>query len=156
MQSMLRDVGHCIAHDARNRGIAFKYVEDYVTRLRTLLTEGGDLRVDVFFPIEQIIDELVAYLRTTPVSFDEHHLRSQQEHLVSVTADVLDGTTFELPSANAFLWNGDNPTLVVAFNEAINGGISIPAGVSFGSPMLIASKPKQMPGASFRRRPSAG
>src|SRR5690349_2016314 len=43
----IKDIAHCIAHSKRDRGYAFKYVEDFVNKVIEWIQSGGRLVVKV-------------------------------------------------------------------------------------------------------------
>lgn len=103
-KSMVRDLGHSVAHDSRDQGLSFEYLKKFALNVRRVLIHGGNLRVPIMFPIGDVIAEMNSVLQRLGISgrlpAEDARVRYA---LASAIADVLDGTTFKLDFARITL-----------------------------------------------------
>lgn len=137
---MLRDIGHSIAHDSRDRGYAFEYVREFVEHVVDVLRNGGALKVPVAFEIGTILDQLHATAAKVGAQSDASALHAQRPQFVDLLGDILDGTSIELPGREVsaiFEFAGSfQPAIVLQFNTAITNLLPIHAGTKIAFPML--------------------
>lgn len=137
MKSMLRDVGHSIAHDERTKGESFEYVARHVKTLRRVFALGGVLSIKIMFPIHELLDELAEQVEEHGIAVDRPALHEQWRMLADLVADILDGVEYRLSGAVATLEAGPQHALVVQFDKPLVGGaITVPEGVALAFPLL--------------------
>jgi hypothetical protein len=103
-KSMLQDLGHSVAHDARDKGRSFDYLEKFSLNVRRVLIHGGNLRVPVMFPVRRIIGEINGVMAQldAPERLPLADVRLHYSAANSI-AEALDGTTYSLKVANSEL-----------------------------------------------------
>ena len=133
-KSMLRDLGHSVAHDARDRGVSFDYMEKFALNVRRVFIHGGRLVIKLMFPIRDIVLEMNTLFRRIGIEelIDPDDTRVHYL-LASMIADVLHGTTYRLRVATGTLTRGWQPdgtrafTAQFKFHDDIAGVITMPA-----------------------------
>ncbi|WP_157480193.1 hypothetical protein [Leifsonia sp. Root227] len=144
--SMLLDLGHSVAHDERNKGQTFEYLERYARRVRIVFTHGGRLHVPLAYPVEDVIRELNLVLRDLglAVKLDPDDIATRQVMAAGI-ADALDGTSFALKGATVVISTGVSEvgkhySLQLTLRDSIDGVIKYRAGTKIGLPWLIDTK----------------
>lgn len=143
---MLHDLAHSAAHDERDKGYAFDYLQGLVNEL-SAANEGRTalLEVVVAYPIAAVLKELNAVLKAEQIGV-QLPLNDDRTNFTAARAfgQALDGTTFKLKRATAHLEmrteGRDTPLfgMVIAFAESFLGH----GGVSIGVPWLLGIDPK--------------
>jgi len=102
--SMLRDLGHSVAHDTRDRGLSFDYLEKFSLNVRRVLIHGGILNSKTMFPINDVIGEVNLVLANLHIA---DRLIENDDRvrflLTAMIGQVLDGTTYHLRVAEGKL-----------------------------------------------------
>lgn len=144
-KSLLQDLGHSVAHDEREKGRSYDYLEKFTLNLRRVLIHGGNLHVPVMFPVRRVIGEINGVMAQLALSerLPLADVRLQYSVANSI-ADALDGTSYRLRVANCelALLNGDGyPSFdaVIFFNHEIETPVPMPAGklAGFAVPLLM-------------------
>lgn len=127
----IKDIGHTVAHDNRDRGTAHRHVNDFADSIMTAAREGGLIVSRVLFPVEEIIAETASLLSKHRITLDESRVHAHSKHLVSMIADILDGTVIVMGSddTEAELHGGRQPSFTLRLK--LFGGLGI------AGPMLI-------------------
>ena len=128
----LRDIGDSIAHDTRDKGYGYKYVERFIQHVHDVFTKSGTLVVKVFLPIDLVLDELADVISRLGIAVDRDAMNAHRGMWVRRLAHILDGTTFNTPLADCVLRSGPARNLIT-FKEAPLAGAP---GFGFGFPLL--------------------
>jgi hypothetical protein len=148
--SLVRDLGHNIAHDTRDRGRAFENLGGLVQRLRAALEQGPNPAFELIFPVENVMKELNVGLASFGISerLDVNSAAVRQRFAAGI-ADAVAATTYKFKGADAQL--GIAPTGEYLVLITIT---DMPEKVSpetkFSVPWLTANRP----GDSFRSKRS--
>lgn len=144
-KSMLRDLGHSVAHAERDKGLSFDYLEKFTMNVRRVLIHGGNLHSKILFPIVDVIGEINGVL--AHVGIEERLPKDDpgiQYALANPVADALDGTSYKLRVAVATLsyvgTESGYPQYLatIRFKHDIEGAITLPAdGRGLGFPWLM-------------------
>ncbi|MFE1663297.1 hypothetical protein [Microbacterium sp. P02] len=103
--SQLQDLAHAVAHDRRDKGYGFDYLQNFVKELLTGFETGkGQLHVKTLWPIRRIIGDLNAVLEHEglDVRLDGKSDRVRKALALSIGL-ALAGTSFKLSGTTATL-----------------------------------------------------
>lgn len=133
-KSMLKDLGHSVAHGVREKGVSFEYLEKYSLHLRRWLIHGGTLQTNVMFPIGTVIKEINSVLSNLLVAERLDGGPTSRFVLSTIIADVLDGTSYKLRVATGRLAIGHHaddgrPVFLadIQFDHDIDGFLKVRA-----------------------------
>jgi hypothetical protein len=101
--SMLRDVGHTIAHPKRDRGWAWEHVNDFSAQVREVFTNGGLLQVPVLFEVHALIGELTGLLTGLDIEVNAAKMHARARPFALQLAKLMDGTEISVPEADVRL-----------------------------------------------------
>lgn len=140
--SMLKDLGHSVAHDIRDQGDAFEYLERLVKQFRMAILFNKPFEVKVLFPIEDVAREFNGALQRLGIagSLDIGDA-AMLDRLAAGIASAVAGTTFTLKRAHARAHLGISPGgeyWVTIEMDRLPTGLENLAGV--GVPWLISRK----------------
>jgi len=141
---MIKDIAHCVAHNNRNRGLAYSYIEKFAEHFIEVAERGGMLAVDVLFPIGQVADQLASDAAALGISVDRSKLKNQLARLEAGLSDVLDKTAIVLRNGKVrtcrFEVLNDRGharfAFVVGFTGLKPGVLTIPNNVEMAFPVL--------------------
>jgi hypothetical protein len=143
---MLLDISNCVAHDNRDRGLAFVYISSLVQEFIDCAKNGGSLKVNVLFPLDNVVDQLYSSLvRLGISSIERTDLDDQKEHIKNLLMDVLDGTSIDLGHPNVskclFQRNRSSQGEIMCFTTYFHGledapVIQIPSNVAIAFPVF--------------------
>lgn len=94
--SMLRDLGDTVAHDQRDRGVAYDYVNGFVDHLLETFEHGGRLVVEILFDIDQLLIELADFAQSIGLAVDRSGLRANASAIAPSIARAIGETTIKL------------------------------------------------------------
>lgn len=126
--SMLQDLAHSAAHDERDKGYAFDYLQALVNEMVSI-EEGRDavLRVVVAYPIAAVLRELNEVMKREQIDV-QLPLNDERTNLTAASAfgQALNGTTFKLRRAIATMETYPGPRgprfgLKIEFDGALFG-----------------------------------
>lgn len=143
--SMLRDVGDCLAHTERDRGVAWKFSRDFVAHVTDVFRKGGVLKVEVMYEIHALLDEICDVLENFDIDVDRSRARRFARKSADAIAQAVDSTVFSVPGATVtLLANIGQPMVRILREEPITGGAyDWPTGVAVAIPLFYeASDPE--------------
>lgn len=146
--SLLKDLSHNIAHDARNRGYAFDQLKSLVGQLQSAL-ERRVARPDIpmLFPVETVIDELNTVLPLLGITarLDVDSLSVRRRFAAGIAQSVA-ATTYSFDDGSAMLGiNPEGEYLVLIWLANMPRELS-------PKPLLATPWLHERGGAAFRRQ----
>jgi hypothetical protein len=140
----VKDISHCIAHSKRDKGIAFKFIEHFVDEFVAIVQYGGLVKVNVLFPLDEVIQRLIDDLQDQGLTVQPNVFRRQSALLCKHLGDILNGVSLKLPNTHVvecrFATADTNPQR--SFNVKFRGlekakVLQIPANVAMAFPVLV-------------------
>src|SRR3954463_13446751 len=87
--SIIKDIGHTVAHDERDRGVAFERLDRFTREVEALLTEGkGGIEFGILFEIHETIDERCDLAESLGLTPDRSAIHAASDSLANTTADI--------------------------------------------------------------------
>ena len=112
-EGMIKDIAHCVAHQSRDRGYAFGFINHFLQELTDYFRKGGTVTVRTLFDIEEVLEDLRAVLALQNVRLDVSKVRSHITRLVQAMEEILNQVVLEV----------DNPNVsFCAFNRSVVDG----------------------------------
>jgi hypothetical protein len=116
----IKDIAHCIAHNERDRGIAFSYTEDFIVRFIDCIQNGGILNVGLLFPFEAMIERLITDMHAFGLTINPSKFHQHSDNLCSQMENILEGVSLRLSNPNVvkceFTTAEDQHHLLLAVN----------------------------------------
>lgn len=140
--SMLKDIGHTVAHDERTRGFAYDYVNDFADRIVAHFDGRGDLDVGVLFPIEHLVVELATFAHSIGLNLDAQALMNKRMRMAARIGSLLDGTSIKIKrraeiTCEFALYADAPPVVTMDVSAPVGKVIQWRPGATLAFPLLI-------------------
>jgi len=147
--SVLRDIGDGVAHDVRDKGMAFEMLRLFTRDFIRAAMRGGVFDSHVLYPVEDLISDIASVARRLDVPVTEQVLLVNSRSLALVVAEALDGTEVSVGQmASARLEGGPAPHWVVTPKFDVDGDkLRLYRNIGIAGPLLFEADRPTLPAA---------
>lgn len=139
--SMLKDIGHTVAHDERDRGFAYDHVNAFVAQIVDVFTNGGPFEVGVLFEVGDLLTELSQFCEGIGLTVDLGAMLDNHMPTAGRIANLLDGTSIKVTgpvkATCKFSRSDVGPVVTIDFHEEFGKVIRMRPGVGIAVPLLV-------------------
>ena len=94
---MIKDLAHCVAHSTRDRGYAYEHITRVIASfIEMLLLGSGELFIEPVFPIDELVDNLIADLSGIGFDVVPSKIQANAGLIEVLLRDILAGTVIAL------------------------------------------------------------
>jgi len=147
--STFLDIAHCVAHNERDRGVAFDYISNFLQTFVLAVKKGGMFTVDGVFSMDVFLTEMHDCLHKQGIgNADLILLRANSGHIVDLLSSILDRIVINIQAKHIQMCaieeirsqNGNELTFQVNFKGLQEGySIRIPRSVPICFPFFKIS-----------------